>query len=243
MSIGPVSLGRIWLAFRTESDPDFVHSAHPRRVTTGSVDLPAPRRGCAAMPLGSDRDRRHRSTRKARDGRPSSRPGSPRWSGNFSPSIRTSIPTARSPSCDGPSTADSTTPIRCTSTTPAAGCTPPARSTPTPNCCARRVLGNPHSNNPTSLATTELVERARRSVLDYFNAPADEYLCVFTANASAALRLVGEAYPFDARRHLRPDLRQPQLGQRHPRVRPPQGRRRSPTCRWSPPICGSTARR
>ena len=58
------------------------------------------------------------------------------------------------------------------------------------------VLGNPHSNNPTSLATTHLVERARQRVLDYFNA-ADAYLCVFTANASAALRLVGEAYPFE----------------------------------------------
>ncbi len=58
------------------------------------------------------------------------------------------------------------------------------------------VLGNPHSNNPTSLATTELVEHARRRVLEYFNA-GDRYLCVFTANASAALRLVGEAYPFE----------------------------------------------
>src|SRR5690242_11434618 len=28
----------------------------------------------------------------------------------------------------------------------------------------RRVLGNPHSNNPTSLATTELVQRVRRAV-------------------------------------------------------------------------------
>ncbi len=59
-----------------------------------------------------------------------------------------------------------------------------------------RVLGNPHSNNPTSLATTELVERARHRVLDYFNADPSEYLCVFTANASAALHLVGESYPF-----------------------------------------------
>ena len=32
--------------------------------------------------------------------------------------------------------------------------------------------------------------------------------------------------PVRARRHVRPDVRQPQLGQRHPRVRPPQGRRR-----------------
>ena len=59
-----------------------------------------------------------------------------------------------------------------------------------------RVLGNPHSNSPTSLASTELVERARRVVREFFNAPPDDYLCVFTANASAALRLVGESYRF-----------------------------------------------
>ena len=59
-----------------------------------------------------------------------------------------------------------------------------------------RVLGNPHSNSPASLASTELVERARRVVLEFFNAPPDDYLCVFTANASAALRLVGESYRF-----------------------------------------------
>lgn len=59
-----------------------------------------------------------------------------------------------------------------------------------------RVLGNPHSNNPTSLASTELVQRTRRFVCEFFNAPAEEYLCIFTANASAALRLVGESYRF-----------------------------------------------
>ena len=59
-----------------------------------------------------------------------------------------------------------------------------------------RVLGNPHSNSPASLASTELVERARRVVREFFNAPPDDYLCVFTANASAALRLVGESYRF-----------------------------------------------
>jgi selenocysteine lyase/cysteine desulfurase len=60
-----------------------------------------------------------------------------------------------------------------------------------------RLLGNPHSDNPTSLASTELVNRARRAVHEFFNAPSDEYLCIFTANASAALRLVGEAYRFE----------------------------------------------
>lgn len=59
------------------------------------------------------------------------------------------------------------------------------------------VFGNPHSHNPTSLAMTELVERARAYVLHYFNTTAEEYVVIFTANASAALKLVGESYPFD----------------------------------------------
>ena len=83
-----------------------------------------------------------------------------------------------------------------------------------------RVLGNPHSNNPASLASSQLVEQARQAVCDFFRAPREEYLCVFTANASAALRLVGEAYPFAPGGRFALTVRQPQLGQRHPRVRP-----------------------
>lgn len=58
------------------------------------------------------------------------------------------------------------------------------------------VYGNPHSSNPTSLAATELVERARHAVLRFFGADPDEYAVVFTSNASGALKLVGESYPF-----------------------------------------------
>ncbi len=58
------------------------------------------------------------------------------------------------------------------------------------------VFGNPHSINPTSAASTSLVERARASVLKFFNASGDEYEAIFTPNATGALRLVGEAYPF-----------------------------------------------
>jgi molybdenum cofactor sulfurtransferase len=61
---------------------------------------------------------------------------------------------------------------------------------------ASNIFGNPHSSNPTSLASTHLVETARESVLNYFNASPDEYVCIFTQNASGALKLVGEAYPF-----------------------------------------------
>ena len=63
------------------------------------------------------------------------------------------------------------------------------------------VLGNPHSANPTSLAMTDLVEDTRKYVLRYFNAPPDEYIAIFTANASGALKLVGEAYPFTPASH------------------------------------------
>ena len=65
-----------------------------------------------------------------------------------------------------------------------------------------RVLGNPHSQNPTSQLATELVDRARRHVLSFFNASPDDYLVVFTANASHALKLVGESYPFGPDRRL-----------------------------------------
>jgi molybdenum cofactor sulfurtransferase len=58
------------------------------------------------------------------------------------------------------------------------------------------VFGNPHSGSLTSGATTRLVEDARRHVLRFFNAPPEAYTVVFTANATAALKLVGEAYPF-----------------------------------------------
>ncbi len=60
----------------------------------------------------------------------------------------------------------------------------------------RHVFGNPHSHNPTSQATTCLVDAARAYVLEFFNAPPGEYAAIFTQNASAALKLVGEAYPF-----------------------------------------------
>ena len=58
------------------------------------------------------------------------------------------------------------------------------------------VFGNPHSINPTSAASSALVERARASVLEFFRASPDEYVAIFTPNATGALRLVGEAYPF-----------------------------------------------
>ena len=61
---------------------------------------------------------------------------------------------------------------------------------------AGNVFGNPHSASPSSSAMTQRVERARAAVLAFFNATG-EYTAVFTSNASGALKLVAEAYPFE----------------------------------------------
>jgi len=60
----------------------------------------------------------------------------------------------------------------------------------------RQVLGNPHSKSPASACATALLEETRARVLQFFNAPADEYQVIFTSNATHALKLVGESYPF-----------------------------------------------
>ena len=64
------------------------------------------------------------------------------------------------------------------------------------------VLGNPHSDSVASRASTELIDRARAAVLEFLDASPEDYEVCFTANASGALRLVGEAYPFDRRSQL-----------------------------------------
>lgn len=62
---------------------------------------------------------------------------------------------------------------------------------------SRLVLGNPHSRNPTSQAATRMVDGVRQRLLSFFDADPAEYEVVFTLNATGALKLVGEAYPFE----------------------------------------------
>lgn len=67
---------------------------------------------------------------------------------------------------------------------------------------ASAVYGNPHSSNPTSQKATDVTESARDYVLKYFNTNRSEYVCIFTPNASGALKLLGESYPFDEGSHF-----------------------------------------
>lgn len=57
------------------------------------------------------------------------------------------------------------------------------------------IFGNPHSENPSSTFASALVADTRVFVLDYFNGT-DDYYCIFTPNATGALKIVGESYPF-----------------------------------------------
>ena len=58
----------------------------------------------------------------------------------------------------------------------------------------RSVLGNPHSDNPASLASSALLAEARCMVRRFFGA--ENYEVCFTANATGAIRLVAESFPF-----------------------------------------------
>ncbi|KAG1836806.1 PLP-dependent transferase [Suillus subalutaceus] len=57
------------------------------------------------------------------------------------------------------------------------------------------VMGNTHSVSNSSKLSSRYADEARDAVLSFFRAPPG-YTVVFTANATAALKLVGEAYPF-----------------------------------------------
>ena len=58
------------------------------------------------------------------------------------------------------------------------------------------VFGNPHSAHAPSRASTAVMEEARAAVLRFLDADPDDYTVIFTGNASAAIKLVGESYPF-----------------------------------------------
>ena len=60
----------------------------------------------------------------------------------------------------------------------------------------RTVLGNPHAENPASLASSGIIAEARRRTLEFLEADPAEYVVCFTANATGALAHVAAGYPF-----------------------------------------------
>ncbi|KAG6621829.1 Molybdenum cofactor sulfurase [Phytophthora cinnamomi] len=60
------------------------------------------------------------------------------------------------------------------------------------------LFTNPHSaaGNAGAGSTTAKIERVRRQVLAFFSASEEEYALIFTSGATAALKLVGESFPW-----------------------------------------------
>ena len=64
------------------------------------------------------------------------------------------------------------------------------------------VLGNPHSENGPSRASSDGIANARAALLDFLHADAGEYAVILTPNTTGACRLVGESFPFGPRSEL-----------------------------------------
>jgi selenocysteine lyase/cysteine desulfurase len=66
----------------------------------------------------------------------------------------------------------------------------------------RTILGNPHSENGPSLISTAIINETKKRVLSFLDADESEYVVIFTANTSAAIKLVAESFQFGARTPL-----------------------------------------
>ncbi|CAE6417738.1 hypothetical protein ACGC1H_005145 [Rhizoctonia solani] len=64
------------------------------------------------------------------------------------------------------------------------------------------VFGNTHSESMSSQLSEQYSREARTAVLSFFDADPEEYIVVWTANATAGLKLVGESFPFTSESSL-----------------------------------------
>jgi selenocysteine lyase/cysteine desulfurase len=67
---------------------------------------------------------------------------------------------------------------------------------------AQGIFGNPHSEHAPSRNSAAAMDAARVATLEFFDGDPAVYEVCFTANATAALKLVAESYPFSPDRGL-----------------------------------------
>ncbi|KAH7101278.1 PLP-dependent transferase [Auriculariales sp. MPI-PUGE-AT-0066] len=60
----------------------------------------------------------------------------------------------------------------------------------------QKCFGNTHSSSQSSQLSSHYASTSRLAVLQFFDADPDEYAVIFTHNATAALKLVGESFPW-----------------------------------------------
>lgn len=61
---------------------------------------------------------------------------------------------------------------------------------------AKNVYGNPHSTNPSSQLSSRANAAAKKAVLAFLDANSNVYDLVWTSNATGAIRILAEGYPF-----------------------------------------------
>ena len=201
-----------------------VHAARRRRrrrrAASATTDASASRG--ILLRIEIETDGRGRSTCARRAGRGDlprvrvARPARRDWSWRW-PHARFDEPPSRS--CGAPSSRASTRAGTSTSTTRAPASTPTRSSPSTSRSCAATSSATRTPSNPTSAAMTELVESARRGGARVLPRLAGRVRRDLHAerDGRAAARRRGVSVP--GGRPLPPHLRQPQLRQRHPRVR------------------------
>lgn len=60
------------------------------------------------------------------------------------------------------------------------------------------LFSNPHSASPSSAMTTEMIESARNRILKFLGTSSKDYTVIFTASATASLRLLAESFPWSS---------------------------------------------
>ena len=63
----------------------------------------------------------------------------------------------------------------------------------------QNVYGNPHSTNPSSQLTTDIIDHVRYRILQHFNTTAQNYTVIFTSGATGALRLLAESFDWQGK--------------------------------------------
>ncbi|EFP83645.1 hypothetical protein PGTUg99_005219 [Puccinia graminis f. sp. tritici] len=66
----------------------------------------------------------------------------------------------------------------------------------------KNVYGNPHSTNPSSQLSSRANEAAKHAVLAFLDANPNVYDLVWTSNATGALKILAEGYPYQAGQSL-----------------------------------------
>ena len=56
------------------------------------------------------------------------------------------------------------------------------------------MYGNPHSRNPSSQLSSDVIDQVRTRILKHFNTSSEQHTVIFTSGATAALKLLAESF-------------------------------------------------